>query len=333
MLDIDLDRDGKHCGWLYIPHSTNESGGGRIEIPLVSIRNGRGPRILCTAGVHGDEFEGQIVWSRLARRLDADHVWGQLIIMPAVNLPAALAGSRVSPLDQGNLNRLFPGDPRGTPSQRIAHAVEQQLIAGSDYMIDLHGGGNSMLFLSGPTITHSDDADLMARQVELLRIFGAPRGYIFDESGGGAGGTLGACRRHNVIRLGTEIGGGGLVSPADVRMMEAGVGRVLAHLGAVTPEVVRGLPAPHEPVILRRRNARSGAYLYTPEDGLFVPSVELGEEVAPGQGIGEMLWPESPDKPPRPIFAGIQGIAMARRRPGRAARGDCLLIIAQPESA
>ena len=44
------------------------------------------------------------------------------------------------PLDGKNLNRSFPGDARGSAAERIAAAVTEELIKGSDYVIDLHAG-------------------------------------------------------------------------------------------------------------------------------------------------------------------------------------------------
>lgn len=49
--------------------------------------------MLLTGGVHGDEYEGQIAISRLARRLDAQSARGKVFMLPAVVLPAALAGT------------------------------------------------------------------------------------------------------------------------------------------------------------------------------------------------------------------------------------------------
>ena len=57
---IDFRLDGKQFGHLAIPHSSNTSAYGKIVVPVVYIRNGDGQRALISAGVHGDEFEGQV---------------------------------------------------------------------------------------------------------------------------------------------------------------------------------------------------------------------------------------------------------------------------------
>src|SRR6516162_3472035 len=75
------------------------------------------------AGNHGDEYEGQVALGKLIRSLEPAEVSGRIIILPSANFPAAMAGMRTSPLDEGNLNRSFPGDPYGGPTAQIADYI------------------------------------------------------------------------------------------------------------------------------------------------------------------------------------------------------------------
>src|SRR5258708_112891 len=125
--DIDFEKQGKQHGFLSVPHSTHESAYGRIQIPIVCVNNGPGPTILLVAGNHGDEYEGQVALQRLARDLKPDHISGRAIILPALNFPAVEAGPRVSPLDDGNLNPLFPRDPDGGPTPMIPPYAQPHL--------------------------------------------------------------------------------------------------------------------------------------------------------------------------------------------------------------
>jgi len=143
--DVDFSHEGKQTGFLRLPHSVHRSAYGYIAIPLVAIRNGNGPRVLLTAGNHGDEYEGQIVLTKLARALEVEAVRGSIVILPMMNFPAAQAGMRTSPIDEGNLNRTFPGDPDGRPTAMIAHYVESVLMPEVDAVIDLHSGGSSLI--------------------------------------------------------------------------------------------------------------------------------------------------------------------------------------------
>ncbi|MDR7225273.1 succinylglutamate desuccinylase/aspartoacylase family protein, partial [Aminobacter aminovorans] len=134
---LGFDRDGKQHDWLRLPFSTDRSAYGVIPIPITCIRNGEGPTALLIAGNHGDEYEGQVALSKLARQLDPLDIRGRILILPALNYPAVVAGRRLSPLDRGNLNRLFPGEANGTPTQMIAHYVSSVLLSMADIVIDL----------------------------------------------------------------------------------------------------------------------------------------------------------------------------------------------------
>jgi predicted deacylase len=126
--EIDFDRDGKQHGFIRLPYSVHRSAYGWIPIPVACIKNGDGPRVLLMAGNHGDEYEGQVALGKLIRSLEAEEVRGRIIILPSANFPAAMAGSRTSPLDEGNLNRSFPGDPYGGPTAQIANYIESVLL-------------------------------------------------------------------------------------------------------------------------------------------------------------------------------------------------------------
>jgi predicted deacylase len=64
---------------------------GRQLAAIAVIRNGTGPTAFLMAGNHGDEYEGQIALCKLIRAIDPAQVQGRVIVMPAANLPAAMA--------------------------------------------------------------------------------------------------------------------------------------------------------------------------------------------------------------------------------------------------
>jgi predicted deacylase len=82
-LDIDIDAPGHQHGKVSISLDSVE---GRepqlVEMPIISLRSGVGPTLVLTAGVHGDEYEGQVALSELGRSLDLERVNGHVIIMP-----------------------------------------------------------------------------------------------------------------------------------------------------------------------------------------------------------------------------------------------------------
>ncbi|MEZ5475951.1 MAG: succinylglutamate desuccinylase/aspartoacylase family protein [Thiolinea sp.] len=144
---IPLDEDGVHHGFLRLPHSHDESAWGSVMIPISVVRNGEGPTALLTGANHGDEYEGPVALQSLAHSLPAEAVHGRVIIVPAFNYPAFRAGTRTSPIDKGNLNRLFPGRPDGTVTEKIADYFQRTLIPQADIVLDIHAGGKTLDFV------------------------------------------------------------------------------------------------------------------------------------------------------------------------------------------
>ena len=111
--EVDFNAEGKQTGFIRLFHSVHASAYGFIPIPIVVVKNGEGPTALFVSGNHGDEYEGQVALCNLARTLEPSAIKGRVIILPMANFPAAMAGKRTSPIDEGNLNRTFPGNPDG----------------------------------------------------------------------------------------------------------------------------------------------------------------------------------------------------------------------------
>ena len=325
--DVDFGQAGRQQGFLRLPYSSHASAYGWLPIPIIVINNGPGPRILLMAGNHGDEYEGQVTLVKLCRELDASQVRGRLILLPAANFPAAQAGLRTSPIDQGNLNRSFPGDPDGDPTRMIAHYIESELLPRVDYVIDLHSGGSSLMYI--PTVFSSchDDPAQMAEILELMRLFNAPISCIGDFPGEDR--TLAAAaRRTNTMALLTELGGSGTVTPAALRIAERGVRRVLHYLGSAPGFS----PAPLD----ASRPMEVGGdeyYTYSPEAGLWEPLVELGDEVHAGQPAAAVHFPDTPWREPATVAFRRSGLVVCKRVPGRVQRGDCLFHLASDVTA
>ncbi len=322
--EVDFDAPGKQQGYLRVPHSVHRSAYGWLPIPITVLRNGDGPTLVITAGVHGDEYEGQIAVAELARDLQPEDIRGRLILLPMLNFPAAEAGTRVSPLDEGNLNRLFPGDPKGSPSEIIAHWHEEVLMPLADYAVDLHSGGSSLLYpatlLRGPA--HSpEEAEALAR---LQEAFDLPYAWVFT-SGGGRGSTartaMGAANRKGVVNVMAELGGAGVVTPDVLALTRRGLRRILHSLGMLpgyTKDAARGT---------RELNALGSVYAYEP--GLFEPLKDIGASVAEGETIAHIHHPETPERMPTEVVSPFTGLVLCLRAMAQVRRGDALYQIAK----
>jgi predicted deacylase len=319
--EVDFDADGTQRGFIRLFHSVHRSAYGYIPIPIVVLRNGAGPTALFISGTHGDEYEGQVALCHLARSLRAQDIQGRVILLPAANLPAAVAGLRTSPIDDGNLNRLFPGDAQGGVTDQIAYYIEHELVARADVVVDLHSGGSSLHYVPSALMMQDDvNPARQAQLVALLKAFGSPISYVGHAQPGQGGGrtTSAAAMRAGKLALGSELGGSGTVTAAGVEVAERGLRNVLAHIGILPPDFAR----PRETRILDVRGP--DYFAYAPGTGLFEPLAEPGDSVVAGQPAARIHTPETPWAEPALVHFARDGFVLCKRVPGRVVRGDCL---------
>lgn len=119
-----------------------------MEIP-VTVFNGAkaGPALALIAGNHGYEYPPILALQMLRPRIQPKKLAGAIVMVHVANMPSFLGRTvYFSPLDQKNLNRVYPGKKDGSASERIAYAITTEVISRCDYLLDLHcGDGNESL--------------------------------------------------------------------------------------------------------------------------------------------------------------------------------------------
>ncbi|MDH3670750.1 MAG: N(2)-acetyl-L-2,4-diaminobutanoate deacetylase DoeB [Gammaproteobacteria bacterium] len=324
--DVDLTADGKQFGYLSVPHSRNDSAWGSVRVPIVVAKNGDGPTVFFTGGNHGDEYEGPIALLKLARSLEASQITGRVIIMPALNLPAVRAGTRLSPIDGLNMNRVFPGVREGTVTQMIADYVYTTILPHADVVVDIHAGGKTMSLVPCAVMHQLEDKALMDHTMAALLAFGAPFGLVLQELD--SEGMLDtAVEDMGKVFISTELGGGGTVTTDTVGIADSGIRNILCHFGLIDETVItpqaRGLPATrlmHTP--------DEDCLVVANDNGLYEILVDLGREVAAGTPIGRIHFYETPERAPSLYKARRSGMIVHRHVPGLIQAGDCLALIA-----
>lgn len=317
---VDFDADGVQHGFLRLPYSRDDSAWGSVMIPLTVIRNGKGPVALLTGGNHGDEYEGPIALFDLARSLKPEDVSGTVIIVPAMNYPAFLAGTRTSPIDKGNLNRSFPGRPDGTVTQKIADYFQRDLLPRADVVLDFHSGGRTLDFLPFCAAHILPDKEQEARAFELVKAFSAPYSMkMLEIDAVGMYDT--AAEEMGKVFITTELGGGGTATAKSAGIAKRGVINVLRRAGIVagsadvTPTTWLDMPD-------------GNCFSFAEEDGLIEPVFDLGEEVGEGAIVARIYPTGRTGADPREIRAKMGGILCARHFPGLVKAGDCVVVIA-----
>ncbi|MCQ1854982.1 succinylglutamate desuccinylase/aspartoacylase family protein [Neorhizobium galegae] len=314
---LDFDKDGKQDGSLNLYHSRETNGYGYVPIPVISVSNGTGPTALLVGGNHGNEYEGIVALMNLARELQADWVQGQIIILPALNFPAVMVGTRSSPLDGSNLNRCFPGNALGGPTQVIAHYVSTVLLPRADLVIDLHAGGRSSEFIPCALVREDETGQQPAELQRLAEWFGAPVSFFSTGKGGGGSLTLsGECTRRGIPCLTAELGGGETLSLPGLQLASEGVKRILNRVG-ILPSITVTTPN-----ATRWMEKGSNSRLHAPAAGIFEPRIHLGEYVSAGKLAGLIHFPDFPLREPAEVRFETSGYVLSRHIPALVGRGD-----------
>jgi predicted deacylase len=247
-----------------------------VEFPIVEVRGAAdGPTLCLLAGVHGCEYSSIQAVRSLMHDLDPSELTGCVRALAFVNPISFLERSPfVSPQDGKNPNRTFPGDRAGSFTEALTYHVFHELIAPSDYLIDLHGG--DLVEALHPFVLF-DESDVEATTRRMAIAFGfenlvqAPRVERIE------GTTIAAAGDAGIPAIVAEAGGRGLLEQSAVDLLVGGVRSVLSELG-----MLAGDPSPAPSRVLSRRFA----WLYASEAGWWRSEVEPGEEVTAGQRLG-----------------------------------------------
>ena len=280
----------------------------------VSVVHGRrdGPTLFVSAAIHGDELTGVAICRRLLASKALNVARGTLLMVPIVNAFGFISHSRYLP-DRRDLNRSFPGSVRGSLAAQLACLFFSEVVARSDFGIDLHSAAIHRSNL--PQIRVDSQ---QAEALELARAFGAP---IIVHSGLRDGSLREAARAKGVPVIVYEAGEGLRVDEMSVNIGMRGVLRVMAHLGMIRRS--RDLRRP-EPVL-----STSSRWVRADESGLFRPFREIGAHVVVGEVIGLIADPYG--RYETELKASTTGIVIGRANIPAINQGDALFHIAKVE--
>jgi predicted deacylase len=257
----------------------SDTDGSPIQIPVL-VASGReeGPVVWVQGCIHGDEFGGAASIIRFFQELDLSQLKGTVVGVPVVNLPSFKARYRTSPIDGANLNRIFPGDPKGTYSQRLAHALIESISETADYVLDLHSGGIG-LHVDYFVICRQGDNEASKKSMWLAERMGAE--VIWQA--GGEGTTSGVGTDHltqkGIPAVTIEVGGGNVTEKHE-RLFKVSIENALKALDMVPGEA----PVQKEYTVYQQ-----GDFIFAGQGGMFVPACEVGSVLNKGDLIGSII--------------------------------------------
>ena len=272
----------KASGWIDVPKGVDDG----TRIP-VSVVNGAKPGnvLALIAGTHGYEYTSIVAFGRLLPKLDPAKMTGAVIIVHIANPPTFYQRRIYYGSDGKNLNRMYPGDPNGTISERIAYAITSEVIEKATHVADLHcGDGNESLRPYSYWMPIGDEkVDNVAR--EMVLAFGLdhividrtrpkdPKKSVYTS-------TTAMVRGKPAITA--ESGGMGLTDETSVGAQEAGALSLINYLGIMNAPSVRvSSPVWYEHTEVLR----------APVAGVWRPVVDKRDSVAKDALVGRILDP------------------------------------------
>lgn len=240
-----------------------------------------GPTLVIFGGIHAAEYASVAAALEIGQCLDPKTLHGCVIVVPVVNQAGFPVRSiYLNPLDGINLNRVFPGNADGGPSDQIAAWLTENVIKKADYFIDLHGGDLIEALVPFTLFPEAGNPAVDKISLELAQVFGIQ--YLVRKVGN-AGSTFSAVAGGGTPAILVESGGQGIWPRQDVERLVVGVDRVMRHYGLLDG----GKPEPVETIVLQ-----DFIWLRSAHTGFWYPSINVGDDVQKDQLLGKItdVW-------------------------------------------
>ena len=285
--------------------------GAEVTLPIVVIHGRQaGPTAWVDAAIHGDEVCGVEIVRRVLADLNPRQIRGTFIAVPIVNVHGFMTRDRYLP-DRRDLNRAFPGSPRGSLASQIAHLMMTEVVARCEVGIDLHTGTDHRANL--PHI-RADLDDPETRK--LAEVFGTPvmvHAQLRDGSLRRAASDVGA----RVLVM--EGGEAWRWDSMSIATGVSGVRRVLAHIGMIDPDLT--MTGGLEPL-----ESRKTSWARARRSGILQVYVPLGAQVTTGDLLGEIF--DLFGNRIGGVRAPLSGVLIGRSESPLVNRGDAVAHVA-----
>ncbi len=248
--------------------------GSAIPTPVLVAEGVEAGQTLCLTGaVHGDELNGIEIVRRVMYSLNPEKLTGRVIGVPIVNLQGFERHSRYLP-DRRDLNRFFPGNPRGSSASRIAYSFFEQIIRHCDALVDLHTGSFHRTNLPQLRANLLDESVL-----DMSQGFG---GLVILHSTGGEGTLRASAVRAGVPAVTLEAGEPLRVDDKAVDLSVKSLYSLLDDMGMYKRRSFWGTPEP---------TYYGSMWVRADKGGMLLGDVKLGKRVKEGDVLGTVTDP------------------------------------------
>lgn len=194
-----------------------------------------GPTLGILTTVHGDETMALMAVRDLLNSLDVNSLSGRVAAIPVANPLAVSVFNRQTPEQHGktDLHEVFPGNPDGNLTQRMASVITANLLDHIDALVDIHCGGLGGRLQSRADLDASARSDVYEASLKLCRAFNTS----FVHANNLAGTAARYCNGKGISTANPKIGGvylGPQAEAAYVAEAVAGLRSIMASLGMIT---------------------------------------------------------------------------------------------------
>ena len=258
----------------------------------ISVFNGikDGPVLGITAGVHGYEYPPIMAAQKLIKSINPQRLNGVVMLVQIANLEGfRKRAPYINPLDGKNLNRAFPGNKEGTITGKIAHYITENVIAKSDFFLDMHSGDAPEDLMSyGAYYNNSSMPKTSTKGKEMAMSLNFDHIIVFNTDGKNymekdqpSLYCSAEAFKRNIPSVDIECGRLGMADPFLIDRIETGVISMLKYLEMLPSENEKTTSTPS--LMITERYYVSSKY-----DGIFYPAKKSGEYVSKGMKIGQI---------------------------------------------
>jgi uncharacterized protein len=307
-------RGQKALGVLKVPAGVDAG----YDIPVAVIHGAHaGPTLAVVAGSHGSEYASIIAVESLIDEIRPADVSGTVILIPIVNVPSfEQVVPHLNPTDNKNMNRFYPGDPKGTQTERASYVLTREVVEKSDHLIDFHGGDldENLRPYSYWTVTGHQKQDEISRAMVLA--FGLNHIVISTDRPNDPNASRyleNTATTPGKPSFTAEAGRSGPVDKTDAALLATGVLNVMGHLKMTK----RAAPPVKSPVWIDKLISLTAEH-----DGMFHPAVDRDAHVAKGAKIGTVT--DYLNRPLQEMLAPESGIVLFVRAVPSLKKGDTI---------